>query len=139
MTEEKKAFNVTAEDVELGIEELARLKPGVYSRLDENGEEMDGCSNLHPDENGVLQPSCIVGSYFAMRVGIENVEPNGNYDSTISDLVAKGLITITPEAKYTLRVAQRLQDTKKVSWEAIESVMFSLRAAALDLHEDLSQ
>lgn len=138
MTEEKKAFNVTAEDVELGIEELARLKPGVYSRLDENGEEMDGCSNLHPDENGVMQPSCIVGSYFAMRVGIENVEQNGNYDSTIHGLTVRGLITITPDARYMLRVAQRLQDTKKVSWEAISQVLFSLKCAAQDLHEDLS-
>lgn len=139
MTEEKKVFNVTAQDVELGIEELAKLKPGVYSRLDENGEEMPGCSNLHPDENGVLQPSCIVGSYFAMRVGIENVEPNGNYSSTISDLVRRGLITITPQAKYMLRVAQHMQDTRKITWEAINQVLRNLRFAAQGLHEDLSQ
>lgn len=137
MTEEKKAFSVTALDVELGIEELATLKPGVYSRLDKDGEEEMGCSNLHPDENGVMQPSCIVGSYFSMRVGMENVEENGNYASTISDLVNKGLITITPEAKYMLRVAQRLQDTKKISWEAISQVLFNLKCAALDLRDDL--
>lgn len=134
MTDTKAPFEVTAEDVESALFELAQERPGVYTRKD--GEET-ACVNVEEAEDGTLHPSCIVGSYFSLRVGIDNVEQSGNVNSTIEDLLEKELITITPEAQFMLAVAQRLQDTRKVTWEAISETIFSIRYAALGMHERL--
>lgn len=131
---EKTPFKVTALDVENGLQDLAKKRPGVYQRLD--GMRW-GCVNVELID-GVRQPSCIVGSYYASRVGIDAVMASGNARSTTEDLVAKGLITITPEAQYMLEVAQQLQDSRKVEWEVIAGLIFSLTQSALDLHEGLS-
>lgn len=131
---EKTPFEVTVWDVHCGLQDLAEKRPGVYQRLD--GLPM-GCVNVELID-GVKQPSCIVGSYYVSRVGIDAVEASGNARSTTEDLVAKGLITITPEAQYMLEVAQRLQDSQKVEWAVIADLIFSLMRAALDLHEGLS-
>lgn len=135
MSEDKKVpFEVTAWDVESGISELAKKRPGVYERRDGS---LDGCVNVELI-GGEKVPSCIVGSYFAMRVGVENVEQGGNVGSTIYDLTARGLITVTPEARYMLAVAQKLQDTRKVSWSAIADTIFGLRMLAMNMHEELN-
>lgn len=131
---EKTPFEVTADDVGSGLLALAKERPGVYQRLD--GMRW-GCVNIELID-GVRQPSCIVGSYYASRVGIDAVEASGNALSTTEDLVAKGLITITPEAQYMLEVAQQLQDSRKVEWEVIADIIFSLKLSALRLHEGLS-
>ena len=134
MTDTKAPFEVTAEDVEQALFELAQERPGVYTRKD---EVESGCVNVE-EIDGTLHPSCIVGSYFSLRVGIDNVEPSGNVNSTVEDLLEKGLITITPEAHFMLSAAQRLQDTRKVTWEAISETIFSLRYAALGMHKKLN-
>ena len=131
---DKTPFEVTAHDVESGLLDLAKERPGVYARRDGT---YWGCVNVELID-GVKQPSCIVGSYYAMRVGIDAVEASGNALSTTEDLIAKGLITITPEALYMLEVAQQLQDSRKMEWEVIADIIFSLKLTALRLHEGLS-
>lgn len=134
MTDTKAPYEVTADDVEEALYELAQERPGVYVRRD---GATDGCVNVEVAEDGTLHPSCIVGSYFSMRIGVENVERSGNVNSTVEDLLERELITITPEARFMLTVAQRLQDTRKVMWEVISETLFSLRYAALSMHERL--
>jgi hypothetical protein len=131
---DKTPFEVTAHDVESGLLDLAKERPGVYRRQD--GTDW-GCVNIELID-GVRQPSCIVGSYYASRVGIDAVEASGNALSTTEALVEKGLITITPEALYMLEVAQTLQDSRKVEWEVIADFIFGLKQTALRLHEGLN-
>lgn len=133
MTKPVTPFHVTLDDVYTGIDTLAAIKPGVYVREDD--PTLNGCVNV-VDVNGVQKPSCIVGSYLAMRVGVENIPTSGDSTGTLDHLVAVGLITVTPEARYLLRMAQALQDTHKVPWAGISSAMYNIVAAGHALAND---
>lgn len=135
MTDTKVPFAVTAADVLDGLYDLAQERPGVYERHD---GYPNGCVNIELVD-GVRKPSCIVGSYYSKRVGVDNVEMTGNAQSTTEELLREGLITITPEARFMLTVAQALQDTRKVSWETIADQASGLKWAALSMHERLSE
>lgn len=132
---ENTPFEVTSFDVAEGLQELAQERPGVYERLD--GSDSANCVNVEYID-GELVPSCIVGSYFSMRLGVENVEKSGDAHSTINDLLKKGLITITPQAEFMLNAAQRLQDTREVPWSAVANTMYGLKYAAELMHDKLN-
>lgn len=123
MSEDLKPVHVTAADVMNVIAELAYKKPGVYERA-------VGCVNTDVDADGNVVPSCIVGSYFAEKIGVEKVPSSGTAETTADMLVTQGLITITPEARYLLTVAQSLQDTREVPWRVVSDVLHDIRNAA---------
>jgi len=107
-----------------GIRELAQARPGVY---DAPGTS---CVNVTWDDDGNRMPSCIVGSFFSDLVGVDNVPSNGTSDHVIEDLTIAGFVDVSPEAAFLLRTAQILQDTRKVSWEAISQVLAEIGWAA---------
>lgn len=109
-------FKVTAQDVISGLYDLAAERPGVYENVGDS--KYAGCVNVEY-KDGEKVPSCIVGSYLAARVGVENVPESGAYYSTLRRLEEQGLITVEPEAEFILGVAQLLQDTRKAPWSAI--------------------
>lgn len=124
MSEDLKPVHVTAADVMNVIAELAYKKPGVYERA------VGGCVNTDVDADGNVVPSCIVGSYFSEKIGVDKVPSSGTAEVTADTLVTQGLITITPEARYLLTVAQTLQDTREVPWRVVSDVLHEIRSAA---------
>lgn len=101
-----------------GIGRLAAAKPGIYSR--EDGQS--SCVNTEI-VNGERKPSCIVGSFLAEIVGLENVPSYGSAEGSVNELVDNELMTIDEDARFALTTAQRLQDTRKITWEAVSIVL----------------
>ena len=132
---ENTPFEVTSSDVLEALHQLAGERPGVYERLDGSGSP--NCVNVE-EVDGELVPSCIVGSYFSMRLGVKNAGKSGNAHSTIKDLLKRGLITITPQAEFMLATAQRLQDTREVPWSAIADTMYTIKDVAELMHDKLN-
>lgn len=136
MTDNKGPFVITSEDVVNGIYKLAQAKPGVYERQD---GASTGCVNVERDADGKAVPSCIVGSYLADRIGIENVPTSGSSTFVLNHLVEEGLVTVTPMARFLLGQAQAYQDTRKVPWSTIADTLTEVRYVALRLIEESTE
>ena len=69
------------------------------------------CVNVHVLDDGTREPSCIVGNIACQIVGVENVDPVGNVEMTLSQTG----ITVTWAAQRWMEEIQDLQD-QGVAW-----------------------
>lgn len=133
MSEETKPVHIDVDAAIKGLYAQANEKPGVYVRKD----GYPGCVNIEYNSDGKKVPSCIVGSYLASIIGINDVPESGSARSTLAELKRRGLITYTPEAQFVLMSAQALQDTLKVEWITIASKMGDIAWYASRLVQEL--
>ena len=133
MFEKSVPFKITAADVRPSLAVLASQKPGVYVREDD--PSLSGCVNT-VNVNGVVKPSCIVGSYLSLRIGVENVPASGDAGGVLTQLIREGRVTIEPEARFLLSMAQVLQDTHEVKWSTIAQAIYGIGATGRRYVED---
>lgn len=112
--------SITADDVQSGIRRLATDRPGVYARRDDSGA---GCVNTE-FVDGEYVASCIVGSFFVTILGVdaEEVPETGGYRSLLRHFVKLGW-SFSEEAVMLLGIAQKMQDTREISWRSISGCM----------------
>jgi hypothetical protein len=127
--------HVSASRVEHALHRIAEKRPGVYARNDGLG---GGCVNTE-FVDGERVPSCIVGTFFVEELGIDvnEVPPTGVYTHLINTFKEKGW-TFDRMAIALLGIAQKMQDTRMISWESIAECIGEIEVVVEDYARDLA-
>ncbi len=127
--------HVSADRVKYALLKIAEKKPGVYVRRDGLG---GGCVNTE-FVDGKQVPSCIVGTFFVEELGIDvnEVPSAGVYARLINTFERKGW-TFDRMAIALLGIAQKMQDTRMISWESIAECIGEIEGVVEGYARDLA-